>query len=477
MKFKKNFNTFLFFLILFQPFFCFPQEKKPVVEIGSNQIKLNDLFLVSVTIKDNVNRPNCVFPELNGFKKRTNSYAKIPVIINGNTTFDQKFTQEYLPNKIGNFTFSTSKIQVDGEVVNIPSFSVGVAASDGENSEENFKDFIDGSAYEFVDVKDDAFFAITTNKVKPYVGEGILVTLAFYIALNNKAELNFINENVQLDAIMKKIRPKNCWEENLKISEIKAKMIKIGAKKYFQYKIFQSIYYPFNNESISIPAQPWQMLKYKIAKDQEVSKSKKEDFKTYFSKPISIKPILLPKSSLITTDNVGDFELEEFIEKEKVQTGRSFKFTINIKGNGSIRNIKFPESLSDSLFEIYEPSVNLRKTYVLGKLIEEKSFNFDIVPKFAGNFSLQNYFSVDYFNTRTKRYEVLKAQKSIEVVGRDISSENEPISSENDLFENLEALNSDENSFDFREIIIKLSNFLIITMLIAMVYIFWPNKK
>jgi hypothetical protein len=99
------------------------------------------------------------------------------------------------------------------------------------------------------------------------------------------------------------------------------------------------------------------------------------------------------------------------------------------------------------------------------------------VPKFAGNFSLQNYFSVDYFNTRTKKYEVLKAQKSIEVVGRDISSDIELISSENDLFENIEALNSDENSFDFRELIIKLSNFLIVSMLIAMVYIFWPNKK
>lgn len=477
MKFKKNFNICFFFLLLFQPIFCFSQEKRPVIEIGANQIKLNDLFFVSITIKDNENRPNCVFPELNGFKKRTNSYSKIPVIINGKATFDQKFTQEYLPSKVGNFIFSSGKIQVDGDVVIIPNFTVNVAASELENTEENFKDFIDGSAYEFVDVKDDAFFAITVNKLKPYVGEGILVTLAFYIAQNNKAELNFINENAQLDDIMQKIRPKNCWEENLRISEIKAKMINIGSNKYFQYKIAQSIYYPLNNQPINIPTQRWQMLKYKIAKDQEVSKSKKEDFKTYFSKPISIRPILLPKSSLVSTDNVGDFEIEEFIEKEIVQTGRSFKYTINIKGNGSIRNIKFPEMLSDSLFEIYEPSINLTKSYNLGKLIEEKSFNFDIVPKFAGNFSLKNYFSIDYFNTRTQKYEVLKAQKSIEVVGSDIANDEKPISTENDLFENLGASNSEESSIEFRELIIKLSNFLIVSMLIAMVYIFWPNKK
>ena len=87
MKFNKNFNTFFFFLVFFQPFFCYTQEKKPVVEIGVNQIKLNELFLVSVTIKDTENRPNCVFPELNSFKKRTNSYSRIPVTINGKSNF------------------------------------------------------------------------------------------------------------------------------------------------------------------------------------------------------------------------------------------------------------------------------------------------------------------------------------------------------------------------------------------------------
>ena len=88
-----------------------------------------------------------------------------------------------------------------------------------------------------------------------------------------------------------------------------------------------------------------------------------------------------------------------------------------------------------------------------------------------------NSFFINYFNSRTKSYEVLRADKGIEVVGVDIISDDEPISNENDLFQNLNELKSDEKSFDFRSIILQISNILIISMLFAMIYIIWPSKK
>ncbi|MES2794507.1 MAG: BatD family protein [Bacteroidota bacterium] len=468
----------LLFFILFNPYIFYGQELKPIVEIGENKIKLNEPFVVSIIVKNDENRPKCKFPELVGFKKRTVAYTAIPVTINGKTTIDQKVSQEYLPTKIGVFVISNISIIVNDQPVVVTNVSVNVLSSEIDETEENFKDFIDGSAYEFIDVKDDAFFALTSNKLSPYVGEGFLITVAFYISQNNKAEMDFVNENVQLDAILQKIRPKNCWEENLGISEIKGnRLIKIGKKKYFQYKIFQAMYYPFNNQPIIIPALKWQMLKYKIAKDQEVSDRKMEDYKNYFSKAVTIRPLQLPKNDNFTTDFVGDFQLEEAIDKEKVQTGKSFNYTFKIRGSGNLSVIKFPESLSDSLFEIYEPKEIQQITNNLGKLIPEKSFSFDIVPKFAGKFSLKDRFFINYFNVRTKKYETLRAEKQIEVVGKDISIENEQIQIEDDLFENIANLKSDETEFDYRAIILKWANFLIIIMLVAMVYIIWPTKK
>jgi BatD DUF11 like domain len=478
MLFNKNLIIFIIFLTAFGWFSIHAQDQTTTIEILENKIKLNEPLVISVIVKNDENKPNYKFPELKGFSKRGVSIARIPVNINGKSTIDQKVSQEYMPIKAGAFNFSNINIQINDETVIGPSFSITVSQSEVDETEENFKDFIDGSAYEFVDVKDDAFFAITTNKLKPYVGEGFLITVAFYIAQSNKAEMDFTNENGQLDAILKQIRPKNCWEENLGISEIKSsRLIKIGDKKYFQYKIFQAVYYPFNNLPITIGPMKWQMVKYKIAKDQEVSKSKIEDYKTFLSKSIVIKPVSLPKSENISTDFVGDYWLEQVLDKEKVQTGKSFNYSFIVKGVGNLSVLKFPEVLSDSLFEIYEPKISQQITSNLGKVIAEKTFSFDIVPKFAGKFKLKDYFSINYFNFRTKSYEILQADKAIEVVGVDIANENVPIANENDLFENLNDLKSDEKSFDFRSILLQISNILVIAMLFAMIYIVWPSKK
>ena len=44
---------------------------------------------------------------------------------------------------------------------------------------------------EYIDIKADAFFAITTNKKTVYRGEPFTITMAFYEAVSNKAPLNF----------------------------------------------------------------------------------------------------------------------------------------------------------------------------------------------------------------------------------------------------------------------------------------------
>jgi BatD DUF11 like domain len=471
--------TFLQIILLFFTFFkIYAQDQKPIVEITTSKINLNEPFVLSVTVKNLDNRPVCKFPDLTNFKKRAVSYSLINSTVNGKPTTEHKVSQEYMPSKAGVFNFSPQIIQINETAVSTTNFSVTVAQSEKDETEENFKDFIDGSAYEFVDVKDDAFFGITTNKLRPYVGEGFLVTIAFYIASTNKAEMDFVNENGQLDNILKRFRPKNCWEENLGISEIKSgKLIKIGNKKYFQYKIFQALYYPFNTQPIILPSLKWQMLKYKIAKDQEVSKSKKEDIKIYSSRQIVIRPQPLPKNNKFQTNFVGDFQLDESINKEKVQTGKSFNYTFKLQGSGNLAIIKFPESLSDSLFEIYEPTVNQHFISNSGKLIAEKTFNFNIVPKFAGNYSLKNYFYIHYFNIKTRSYQTLAATKTIEVVGNNIKVDLEPVATENDIYHNLADLKSDESNFNFRFFINSWTNVLIILMLVSMIYIIWPNKK
>jgi hypothetical protein len=140
--------------------------------------------------------------------------------------------------------------------------------------------------------------------------------------------------------------------------------------------------------------------------------------------------------------------------------------------------IRFAQVASDSLFEIYEPTVSESSSVSFGKLIKEKSFSFDIVPKFAGKFSLKDRFFISYFNVVSKSYEELRAKSEIEVVGKAINDAPEPIALNDDLYAGIEKLKSGETDFDYRGLLNYCSNIMVILMLISMIYIVWPfNKK
>ena len=88
------------------------------------------------------------------------------------------------------------------------------------------EDFFGEGETEFVDIKEDAFLALTTNKDEVYVGEGFNTTLSFYVSQDNRAHLQFYELGRQLAEILKKIKPTNCWEENFSIENIDGESVR-----------------------------------------------------------------------------------------------------------------------------------------------------------------------------------------------------------------------------------------------------------
>ena len=94
-------------------------------------------------------------------------------------------------------------------------------------------DFFGEGETEFVEIKEDAFLALTTNKDEVYVGEGVNTTLSFFVSHDNRAQLQFYELDRQLGEILKKIKPTNCWEENFNIENIDGESVKINGRKKF----------------------------------------------------------------------------------------------------------------------------------------------------------------------------------------------------------------------------------------------------
>ncbi|MEK6476354.1 BatD family protein [Catalinimonas sp. 4WD22] len=451
------------------------------VALGPNEIGVNEQFTITVKIQDDRLRRYDDFPEIPGFEKAGISTSSSTNIVNGQVSSSQSVTQTYLPTREGTFKLSPFRMNVNDTQVSSSGTSITVGPA-SQNSRGNnpfdfndpFDNFFerDNKSQEFVDVKDDAFLALSTDKDTVYLGEGFTTTLAFYVSEKNQAPLQFYDLGKQLTDILKKIRPSNAWEENFNIENINGKPVSIGGENYTQYKIYQATFYPLNRDAITFPEVGLQMIKYRVAKNPSFfGRRRQEDFKTFYSQPKKVFVKALPSHPLMESVAVGDYRLEEEISDRELTTGNSFNYTFKIVGEGNISAIEKPDIRNGDNFDVYAPSIEQNISRRNNRVAGSKAFSYYAVPNEPGEYQLGNYFNWVFFNTSTERYDTLRSEIAIKVSGK--SRKNDYISSQ-DVGTFYDAASRADNrlrSLDNDGWLQLLANMLILGMLVLTVVI------
>jgi hypothetical protein len=418
----------LFTLFLAVSGFGFVQAQTIQIVLGPDEIGENQSWTISVTVQnDRFKSHDYVFPEIYGFRKRGTSSQSQTSIINGQVSSSQSVTMTYLPVKQGTYTVQAFKMTVNGQSINSPGKKVKVGPP-VQTQRDPFtydpNDFFGKNNTEFVDIKDDAFLAVTTNKSEVYVGEGFTTTLSFYVADKNRAPLQFHDLAKQLTNILKKIKPANCWEENFEIENVQSETVTINGEYYDRYKLYEATFYPLNTKPIEFPSIGLQLIKFKVAKNPSFfGQNRKEDFKTFYSKPRTIKVKELPPHPLRDKVAVGDYRLDERISSTALQTGQSFSYDFNIYGEGNISAIERPQVMKDGSFEFYEPNIRQDINRQTGRVTGTKSFSYFIIPKEPGEYRMRDLLHWVYFNPVQKKYDTLIARSSVVVSGESLKNE------------------------------------------------------
>ncbi len=408
------------------------------IKLGKSKLGQNETYTVSIVAKNGSISSYDKFPDIKGFRKMGTSSSSQTNIINGRVSSTHTITMSYAPQAQGTFTLPPFSIEVNGTQINSAGATLTVSEPVQQQHNQNYYDPFDdffgrrrSAPTEFVDIKEDAFFALTTNKKEVYVGEGFTTTLAFYVAESNRAPLQFYDLGRQLGDILKVIKPGNCWEENFNIEQINGQRVTINGKNYTQYKVYQGAFFPLNAEPIEFPSVSLDMIKYKVAKNPSFfGQNRKETLKKFTTKAVSIKVKELPPHPLKNQVAVGKFKLREQINKTELQTGQSFDYRFNIYGEGNIAGISPPQVPQVPSLEIYPPNTSQQINRSAGRISGTKTFNYYGIPKEPGTYKLGDYFEWIYFNPTTAAYDTLKATAVLTVSGE--SRKNEAIIS-NDL--------------------------------------------
>lgn len=410
------------------------------IVLGPDAVAENEAWTITITVKNDRLKSYDNFPEIKGFRKRGQSTQSTTNIVNGQISSSQSVIMTYMPMQQGTVTVPSFSMKVNDETISVQGKKVKVGPPKQQQQRDPFRNFFDRSPAddffgngetEFVDIKEDAFLALTTSKDEVYIGEGFNTTLSFYVSQDNRAPLQFYELGRQLAEILKKIKPTNCWEENFNIENIDGESVKINGRDYTQYKVYQATFYPLNTEPITFPSVGLEMIKYKVAKNPSFfGQNRKEDFKTFYTKPRKVTVNELPPHPLKNIVAVGDYKLEERIRNKELETGKSVGYNFNVYGEGNISAIAKPNVKGDDQFEFYEPNIRQDITRQSNRVTGTKSFDYFMIPKEPGRYNLADYFQWIFFNPKTEKYDTLKSQLVVNVTGE--SKKNEAIQS-NDL--------------------------------------------
>lgn len=395
------------------------------IELGPSEIGLNETFTIKVTLSNDKIKSYDQFPEINGFQKQGISQSSSMNIINGQMSSSNSIIQYYKPSRKGQFTLGNFSVLINGESYSSPgkTITVGDASSSqsfGGNATDPFADFFGRSAEEpeYVELADDAFFAVTVDKKEIFAGEGFNMSIAFLMSEQNQAPFDFYEPGRQLDAILKKLKPNKAWEENFNITNIEPEIVEINSKRWMRYKVYEATFFPFSEGTIEIPRVPWEMIKYRIAKNPTLfGANRQEDFKTFYSTPqtITVKP--LPAHPLKNEVAVGVFQLRENITNLEVETGQGFEYNFGVSGVGNINAVSPPKRLPGTNLNTFDPNVRQQVNQGYGRVSGIKEFNYYITINEAGEYELDDHFQWVYFDPVRAVYDTLMPQAKINVSG------------------------------------------------------------
>lgn len=447
------------------------------IQPGKTNIALNEYFTISLTVNNGELRSHSAFPDIKGLQKRGTSSQSSTNIINGRISSSQSIIQNYQAERQGKINVPSFTINVNGTDIKVNGFTINVGAPIQQQQQDPFggdpfADFFGRSngnqAREFIDIKEDAFFTLMSNKNEVYVGDGFTTTLALYVAETNRAQMEFFDLGRQMQELVKKLKKSNCWEENFAIEEIQPEVVTYEGRKFTRYKLYQATYYPLNAKPIVFPSLPLKMIKYKVAKSPTFfGQNMQQDFKTFTTKPVTIKVKPLPEHPLKNSVSVGNFQLEESVSKTKLKTGQSVIFNFVVKGEGNISSINKPETPTAPTFDFYEPNVKQDISRSGQAVTGSKQFSYYVVPNEPGRHDLGNYFQWVYFNPTARKYDTLRAKTVLNVSGE--SQKNQVIEQTTDFGGFYERINNESNRFEtknYKELFNLFTNILLLVMLV-----------
>ncbi|WP_254448677.1 BatD family protein [Spirosoma rhododendri] len=464
---------FVLFFLCFTEVFAQQSDNLIAIELGPTNFSIERPYTISVTVRNSEDRPDIRFPDIPGLLKKGISTSVTSPEADGKVTVSQVITQIYQAKAPGRYVVAPFTVSVGDNVARSEGAVLIVRPTAGASAPGSLSVTAAGPP-----PAGSAFLQLTSSKSQIYAGEGVALSLSFFIADNYPYALNFTALDRQIQQIANRIRPVNVWEENQNITELKPVAVSIGNRKFRQYRLYQAVFFPVAARPLAIPAVTLQ-----LARPGNVAGA--PAYVAFTSKPLTIDVRALPRSGGQVP--VGRFQLEERLDRRRVPAGQSARFVFQIVGEGNIATLPAPVTLPDSSgTDIFPPEEQQLINRDGNRITGRKSFSYFIVPHRNGVVSLANRFQWVYFDPQLARYDTLRPGLSLRVGGTPDSTDVAAAVESDELltgsgkgtnlaaksiYAGLKTQDSQQQPIDWAGLIRLLASSLIAVMLVGVIFI------
>ena len=458
------------------------------IELGATTFPIERPFTISVTIGNSDTRPTLTFPDIPGFTKKGITTTATGGDNNEKNGTNQIITQQYVARMPGRFVLAPFTITINtNNLLQSPGAVLTVRPSATASSSQNVT--LTASVMPATVTNGAAFLLVKSSKHTIYMGEGVGLTLSFFVADNYPYELDFTALDRQIQAIIKKIRPADAWEENRPINELKPISVVIGGRKFREIPLYQSVFFPLAARPLRLPAVTLRLSRPRPKIGPPSAESETVDFS---SKPLTINVRALPPHPLRGQVAVGSFRLDERLERQRVNVGQSIRYGFTIEGEGNVATLSAPVTPDQPAGIDLFPPKEQHTIHNDGRRVDgRKTFTYFIVPRQNGILTLSDYFRWIYFDPRRAQYDTLRPRLQVRVGGEDMVAKTASSASADtsdvapdvaavsdpgrSLYAGIDALDSTHQPISFPVLIRAVANVLIVLMLLGMIFVFFKK--
>ncbi len=462
MKLYRYLNFLLNIFLLSAPVFAQVAEVR--VEVGETELRSGQPFEIKVLVRNPQDRSEVLFPDLRGLEKGSTTRLRSSTGTEESQVPQEVIVQQYFfPGDY--LELPAAEVTVNGSRYAVPALVLRAKDEKKDSVSVQELEALHDLDTELSDhlAKEDVFLTVRPGKNSVYLREGFGLYLSLFVAKDVRLSMEFYDLDNQLKEITRQLKPDGCWEENTWIDEIVPRPITLRGRDYTEYRLYQSVFFPFILKDVNFPT---------ISLKMNMGESG-VGVRTFYSRPLSVEVRNLPPHPRRDVVAVGSYNLVESLSATGIGVGQPFKYKFGISGQGNIAAIPAPATIPVQTFEFYPPEVNQALKAGLRAVSGIKTFEYTLVPRQKGLFPLKGYFQWIFFDPVREVYDTLLSARTIEVSGAGgaMTESVAPIG-ENRLYANLEQLDSEAVQRNYTGIFRIVMNVVVILMLLSALWVF-----